>query len=210
MRNDEVLERLQNLIGYMPQQKELIVATGIKQSNISTKKFRNSNWSDEEIEKLNVAYNVDIYKNISHNITDNCIEIDYIHLNPSCGYGTAILDEPEVTPIMLGKKMIETVLKVTDEKNLKIFKASGDSMTDTIDDGNILLVDIGRLDYQNGGVFLLQKNNDWFIKRLRLKMSGELEVISDNPKYSTETFSPNQDVDIRIRGRIIKNLSKGL
>ena len=51
MRNDEVLERLQNLIGYMPQQKELIIATGIKQSNISTKKFRNSNWSDEEIEK---------------------------------------------------------------------------------------------------------------------------------------------------------------
>ena len=210
MRNDEVLERLQNLIGYMPQQKELIVATGIKQSNISTKKFRNSNWSDEEIEKLNVAYNVDIYKNISHNITDNCIEIDYIHLNPSCGYGTAVLEEPEVTPIMLGKKMIETVLRVTDEKNLKIFKASGDSMADTIDDGNILLVDIGRLDYQNGGVFLLQKNNDWFIKRLRLKMSGELEVISDNPKYSTETFRPDEDINIQIRGRIIKNLSKGL
>ena len=53
--------------------------------------------------------------------------------------------------------MIETVLRVTDVNNLKIFKASGDSMADTIDDSNLLLVDMGRTDYSNGGVFLLQK-----------------------------------------------------
>lgn len=212
MRNNEVLGRLQNLIGYLPQQRELVLKTEIKQNNLSLKKSRNSNWSDDEINKLNEAYNVDIYKNVSYNTTlgDDCVEIEYIHINPSCGYGTAIIDEPDITPIKLGKKMIETVLRVTDVDNLKIFKASGDSMSDTINDNDLLLVDMGRTDYSNGGVFLLQKNNDWFIKRLHLKLSGELEVISDNNKYSTEIFNPNTDIEIRVRGRIIKNLSKGL
>ena len=212
MRNNEVLDRLQKLINYMPQQKELVEKTGIKQNNLAAKKARNSNWSDDEINRLNIAYNVDIYKNISHNITldEDCIIVDYVHLNPSCGYGTAIIDEPDITPIKLGKKMLETVLRVTDVNNLKIFKASGDSMADTIDDSNLLLVDMGRTDYSNGGVFLLQKDNDWFIKRLHLKLSGELEVISDNPKYENEIYNPNTNTEIFVRGRIIKNLSKGL
>ena len=83
-------------------------------------------------------------------------------------------------------------------------------MTDTIDDSNVLLIDMGRTDYQNGGIFLLQKDNDWFIKRLRLRMTGELDIISDNPKYPIETFKPSDMVNIVIRGRVIKNLSKGL
>ena len=83
-------------------------------------------------------------------------------------------------------------------------------MTDTIDDSNVLLVDMGRTDYQNGGVFLLQKDNDWFVKRLRLRMTGELDIISDNTKYPIETFKPEDAVNIVVRGRVIKNLSKGL
>jgi phage repressor protein C with HTH and peptisase S24 domain len=83
-------------------------------------------------------------------------------------------------------------------------------MTDTIDDSNVLLVDMGRTDYQNGGVFLLQKDNDWFVKRLRLRMTGELDIISDNKKYPIETFKPEDAVSIVVRGRVIKNLSKGL
>lgn len=141
---------------------------------------------------------------------EGCITLDYIHINPSCGRGTVVLDEAEVTPIKLGTQLIQTVLKVSDVNNLKIFKACGDSMASIIEDGDLLLVDIGRKDFNNGGIFLLTINNDWYVKRLRKRLSGELDVISDNTHYPIETFKPNSPVEISVMGRVVKNLSRGL
>lgn len=204
MQYSKVLHDLQNLTNRKITQSELVKVLDISQAAMANRQKRDSRFTTDEIQKLEQHFGVVLLE------SSDCIEVEYIHINPSCGYGTALMDEPDITPIKLGKKMIETVLRVTDVNNLKIFKASGDSMTDTIDDNDLLLVDMGRTDYTNGGIFLLQKNNDWFIKRLHLKLSGELEVISDNPKYEKETFNPNTDIEIAVRGRIIKNLSKGL
>lgn len=141
---------------------------------------------------------------------DDCISIDYIHINPSCGQGTVVMDEAEVTPIKLGTQMIQSVMKVSDVKKLKIFKASGDSMESIIEDGDLLLVDTGRVDFNNGGVFLLTIDNEWYVKRLRKRLSGELDVISDNIKYPVETFKPDSPLEIVVRGKVVKNLSRGL
>ena len=107
--------------------------------------------------------------------------------------------------------LIENIFKVSDVNNLKVFRASGDSMEDTIYDNDDLLVDIGRKDFNNGGIFVLTINNEWFIKRLQLRINGDLDIISDNKsKYQTETKHPNDDIEIIIKGRVIKNLSRGL
>jgi phage repressor protein C with HTH and peptisase S24 domain len=210
MQLEQIIADLQNLIKKKPTLEEIGQSQGVSKQAISNKKAKGYDFPDYEVKQIKEYF---INKYGVQQLTDNdedCIIVDYVHINPSCGLGTAIIDEPDITPIKLGKKMIETVLRVSNVNNLKIFKASGDSMSDTIDDSNLLLVDMGRTDYTNGGVFLLQKNNDLFIIRLHLKLSGELEVISDNPKYENETFNPNTNVEIAIRGRIIKNLSKGL
>lgn len=211
MRYNVLFDRLQNLINYKPSQAEIGKILGLRQTALSGRANRNSNFTDEEIEKIENYYHISITtNNIIYDINNDYIEVEHIHIKPSCGYGTVVLDEPDITPVKLGKKMIENILRVSSPDNLKTFTASGDSMTDTIDDTNVLLVDMGRKDYQNGGVFLLQKDNDWFVKRLRLRMSGELDIISDNPKYPIETFKPSDLVNIVVRGRVIKNLSKGL
>ena len=142
---------------------------------------------------------------------DETIKIERIHINPSCGTGTIVLDEAEVTPIILGTKLIQNIFKIQDIRSLKVFKASGDSMEPTIYDGDDVLVDINRNDYINGGVFIIEKLGDWFIKRLRLKFDGSLEIISDNStKYSPEIIKQSDGIDINIKGRVIKNLSRGL
>lgn len=48
------------------------------------------------------------------------------------------------------------------------------------------------------------------VKRLRKRLSGELDVISDNLKYPVETFKPDADIEIIVKGRVVKNLSRGL
>ena len=144
------------------------------------------------------------------NQNNDCVELDYIHIAPSCGRGTVVMDDAEVTPIRIGKAIISDIWKVPSPEFLKLFKASGDSMQDTIDDGNLLLVDTSKTDFNNGGVFVLTINNDWFVKRLRLKINGDLEIISDNTKYDVEVLKPNTDINIKVIGKVIKNLSKGL
>ncbi len=152
-----------------------------------------------------------MYSDNATGLSNDCIALERIGINPSCGAGTVILDDAEVTPVLLGKKLIENIFKVSDVNNLKVFRASGDSMEDTIYDNDDLLVDIGRKDFNNGGIFVLTINNEWFIKRLQLRINGDLDIISDNKsKYQTETKHPNDDIEIIIKGRVIKNLSRGL
>ena len=205
MKYSKLISNLQNLIGKVPKQAELCQILDYTASKISARAQRDSDFSDEEIEKIEKYFNI----SFSNNTTD-CIPIDYIHLNPSCGKGTVVLQEPDVTPIKLGTQMIQSVLKITNPKCLKIFKASGDSMESIIEDGDMLLIDTSRTDFNNGGIFLLTINHDWFVKRLRRRLSGELDVISDNSKYPIETFNPDDNIEIVVKGRVIKNLSRGL
>jgi hypothetical protein len=206
MRYSELLNALQNLIGYAPTQAELCKKLDIRSNAMANRAGRDSNFTLSELRVLEKSYGVNL---IGCSSSDS-ITLDYIRIAPSCGRGTVVLDEADVTPVRIGKEVIKDIWKVSTPEVLKLFKASGDSMETTIEDGNILLVDTSRTDYHNGGIYVLTINNDWFVKRLRLKINGDLEIISDNPKYEPEILKPNTDIEINVVGRVIKNLSRGL
>jgi len=206
MRYNAVLDTLQKLTETKPSQKELGFALGLAQTAISGRAQRNSNFSDEELKQIEDYFQV----SFSLGNATETIQLDYIHITPSCGRGTVVLDEADVTPVRIGKEVIKDIWKVSSPDALKLFRASGDSMENTIEDGNILLVDTSRTDYHNGGIYVLTINNDWFVKRLRLKINGDLEIIPDNPKYEPEVLRPDTDIEINVVGRVIKNLSRGL
>lgn len=206
MRYSELLNALQNLIGYRPTQAELCKKLGKKSNAMANRASRDSIFTLSELQILEKSFGVNL---IGCSSSDS-ITLDYIHIAPSCGRGTVVLDEADVTPVRIGKEVIKDIWKVSTPEVLKLFKASGDSMETTIEDGNILLVDTSRTDYHNGGIYVLTINNDWFVKRLRLKINGDLEIISDNPKYDPEILKPNTDIEINVVGRVIKNLSRGL
>ena len=159
---------------------------------------------NEEIEKIEEHYGISL-----RNSDNNSLEIEYINIHPSCGHGTIVIDDAEAIPVRIGKELIQDVWKANPH-DLKLFKASGDSMQPLIEDDDILLVNTANKDFNNGGIFLLTINNDWFIKRLRLRVTGELDIISENQKYPIETLLPDTFCEIKIFGRVIKNLSRGL
>lgn len=200
MKHDTLIQ----LLGNKPTQNQLASIIGITQGTLSSRIKNNTEYTEDEVKKICNYYG----KDLSYGATD-CIEIEHIHINPSCGSGTVVLSEADVTPVKIGREIIKNLWSSKPE-DLKIFKASGDSMADTIEDNNILLVDTAKTDYRNGGIFLLTINNDWYIKRLRLRITGELDIISDNPKYPIETLRPETAKEIVIKGRVIKNLSRGL
>lgn len=203
MKYSELQATLQNLTNTKISITELADVLGVSRQNMHKKvTSAKSDIPDDEIQKLEKAFGVTLYSDY--------IEIEHIHINPSCGKGTIVFDEPEITPIKLGTQLIMSVLRIPNPKFLKIFTASGDSMEPIIENGDVLLVDTSRTDFNNGGIFLLTIDNDWFVKRLRKRLSGELDIISDNNKYPIETFKANDAIEINVIGRIVKNLSRGL
>lgn len=141
---------------------------------------------------------------------DDCIIIEHIGIKPECGSGLSVYNEPEIRPIRISADTITRYMRCSHPSNLKAFTAQGDSMRPLIDDGDTVLVDTGRTDIVNQGVFVFTSNNEWRIKRLNLKLNGILEVISDNPTYEKEYLTPDDNIDIVIRGRVVLNLSRSL
>lgn len=203
MRASKLFDTLQNLMEFRPTQAQIAKILGVGGSAIGNRVARDADFSEEELLKISAFYGVDLIGDAS------CIELDYIHIQPSCGQGTYVVDDAYITPVKIGRELIKDILHAEPE-NLKLFRASGDSMEPIIENDNILLVDISRTDFNNGGIFLLTINNEWFIKRLRLRVTGELDIISENDKYPIETLKPNSNIEIIVKGRVIKNLSRGL
>lgn len=203
MKYSEIQTTLQNITGSNISVSSIANILGVTRQNMSFRiKEGKKDIPQHEIELLEKHFNVVLL--------ENTLEIEHIHINPSCGKGTIVLEDPDVTPIRIGKEIIQSVWGISNPKDLKIFKASGDSMSPIIEDGNLLLVNTARTDFNNGGIYLLTINNDWFVKRIRKRLTGELDIISDNAHYPIETFNKNSFSDVSIIGRVIKNLSKGL
>lgn len=207
---DELISNLQNLTDIRFSQASIGKLIGIKQTAVSNRVANKIPFNIDELLKIEKELCLLSGSLSGIQTNDNCIDIDYVHIAPSCGRGTVILDEAEVTPVRIGKEVIKDIWKVSNPDVLKLFKASGDSMADTVEDGNILLVDTSRTDYHNGGIYVLTINNDWFVKRLRLRVNGDLEIISDNKKYEPEILKPDTEIEVKIIGRVIKNLTRGL
>lgn len=225
-------ENLQKQVKFKISQVEIAKALGTTKANVSLRIKNESKVKLEEVKKIieyfnlphsntilneivaesvyNFSKDIKSTESINNTNTDDCIILDHVLLKPSCGKGTIQEEEAEIKPIKLGLTLINDILKVANPNLLKTFTANGDSMTPTIEDGDLLLIDMGRTEYQNGGIFLMTINNDWFIKRLRLRITGELDIISDNEKYPIETLTPDTYKEVSIKGRVVKNLSRGL
>lgn len=203
MRYSELQSTLQNLTNSKITIAAIGEVIGVSRQNMHKRVTSGkSEVSEDEIRRLENHFGV--------TLLDDCIDIEHVFLNPSCGFGTSQEDEPERKPIKLGTSLISDILKVANPLLLKTFTASGDSMSPIIEHGDLILVDTGDIEYTNGGVFLITINNDWFIKRLRKKITGELDIISDNSKYPIETLDLKTFREVSIRGRVLKNLSRGL
>lgn len=208
MQYNDLINRLQNLTDRNLTDRLMMEAFGLKSpSTIVYKRQNNVYVNDDEIKKIEQFFNIDLNET---SINEDCITLEHIGINPSCGKGTDVYFDPRISPIQLGINLIKTFFKVSHPKNLKTFTASGDSMNPVIEHGDLILVDVGDIDFVNGGVFLLTIDNNWFIKRLRKRITGELDIISDNPKYPVETLQMDTFKEVSIKGRVIKNLSRGL
>jgi phage repressor protein C with HTH and peptisase S24 domain len=80
-------------------------------------------------------------------------------------------------------------------------KVRGDSMDDTLADGDWVLVDLDNRDPRRSGVFLLWQSGERRIKRVQRLPGGALQLISDNTHYPPEMVTPEEMGEVAILGR---------
>ena len=114
------------------------------------------------------------------------------------GKGSEIEEDLIVRRLSIAKDWIQTSFRnVTSPDHLAFIHAIGDSMSPTINSGDILLVDTGIKSANTDGVYVLSAHGRLFIKRVQQKMDGTFEITSDNPSVKTiSTLNGEHEVDI--------------
>jgi phage repressor protein C with HTH and peptisase S24 domain len=88
----------------------------------------------------------------------------------------------------------------TDPRNLLLIETIGDSMSPTLDDGDLLLVDLSEPRFRHDGVYVLRRENLLEVKRLQRRPDGSLNVICDNPAYSPAIIASDT---VHVIGRVV-------
>lgn len=148
-------------------------------------------------------------KDLSHRFVD----IPYWH-DEKCE--NQKIKDKSVTSIVLDLELITHKLNCKPE-NLRIIAMPGEEMdggTYPLKNGDILLIDTSQKDYSNSGVYFVttQNNKMVFVRRLLELMYGSISSSVDNPIYApqvnkTLTQKQLEEIDFKIIGRVIKNLS---
>ena len=215
MKYNTVLDRLQNLINYTPDQSELCKITGVKQSTMSNRAARNSDFSSDEVVMLNNYYNVNLFTNATSTGAEtnpwpvgDRIEINYWQDLPEN------LKNPKIVSVWFDREIIENAWCMKAD-HLCIIPMIGDKMTNfwyPIRSNDILIVDTSQ-DYimGNGVYFATSRNNTRFwIREMQVLLNNDIEFKGYAPSgETTKVFSKEQldNVGFKLIGKVIKNVS---
>jgi phage repressor protein C with HTH and peptisase S24 domain len=188
--------------------KDVANELGIPQTTFATMKKRNSIPYEEILEFCAV-------KKISANwlffdqAVDMLIEETnkffniryYADIRASAGGGAEVFDENYET-ITLDEKIMHNMVGLGNTE-LEAIHVDGESMEPTLQDGSIVFLDRSQTNINRDGIFIASTTAGLFIKRIRQKADGMVELISDNKAYSPEVLSPEE---VSIVGKVVGNI----
>lgn len=123
--------------------------------------------------------------------------IDLYDIDAAAGNGRLLEHEQIESTVYFERALLEERGLCAD--TLIGARVSGDSMNDTLKDGDRVLID--RTQIKPDGVFLFRMDDELRIKRLQRAAGGALRILSDNTRYSAELVRPEELDKIEIIGR---------
>lgn len=134
---------------------------------------------------------------------DSVIRVPLLAVEASMGPGADLQGEEEmVRSLSLSPQWISTALRPARAEALRFIHGYGDSMAPTFNSGDVLLVDTDIADVNIPGVYVLEAQDQLFIKRVNRRLDGEFEISSDNPAHRTVEVLRG-DHEVVVKGRVI-------
>ena len=211
----EVLDTIQNLTNSKISQEEFGKALGTGRSNISLRIKNNSVVTNQERKKLESYFNVILLEGGTKNLalmplggTVDRVEIGYWEGLPDD------LKKSKVQSVWFDREIIENDWEMNPD-NLRIIPMIGDKMTMywyPIINGNILIIDTAQNYIMGNGVYFATSRNNtrFWIREMQVLINDDIQVKGYAPSGgTTKVFKPEQlkDVDFKIIGKVIKNVS---
>ena len=134
--------------------------------------------------------------------TNRFFQVHYFaDIRASAGGGANVFDE-NYDIITIDERIVQNMVGRTD-KRLEAIHVDGESMEPTLRDGSIVFIDKEQTSINREGIYIASTNAGLFIKRIRQRADGMIELISDNKSYSPELLSSDE---VRIVGKVVGNI----
>lgn len=122
-------------------------------------------------------------------------------VSAGAGAGQLVERELEIGRLAFRRDWIRQ--KGLSPKDLAIIRVAGDSMSPTIRDGSLVLVDTRQETVGEDGIYVLQRDGHLIAKRLQKDFTGGLFIRSDNPAYQTQQLSVAESQNLYIVGKVV-------
>lgn len=211
---EEVIERLKDILSkeYGERKifdKDVAKALGITPEHLSMLKRRQKLPLPELLDfcaRKRININWLLYDQDPHSLCEETQKFIYVRyfkdIGASAG-GGAFNYESEVERLYIDEKIAQMLGGRPDF--IEAVNVIGDSMEPLLRDGSIVFVDRSLNDIKRGGIFLIATTAGVFIKRVRLRVDGKVELISQNPSYSTEVIEPET---LNVIGKVVGSVEK--
>jgi SOS-response transcriptional repressor LexA len=137
------------------------------------------------------------------NADKDAIPVPVLANAASMGPGSELLSEDVVAgTLLLTKSFVLYRVQPSSPSALRFLHAYGDSMSPTLNSGDIVLVDTGITAIDIDGVYVLEAHGRLFIKRVRQRLDGSYEISSDNPAHKTVDVLDGSH-EVRVIGRVL-------
>lgn len=125
----------------------------------------------------------------------------YREVRASAGSGATPTSQESDAIIAFDRKFLRDRGAVPER--CSVIAARGDSMAPTIPDGSLLVVDHSQVQIANGYIMVISLGDDLLVKRIRRRLDGLIDMISDNQAYAAETIGPDRLQQLRVVGRVV-------
>jgi len=188
--------------------KDVADALAIPQTTFATMKKRNSIPFKEILEfcatkKLSINwlfFDQDI--NILQERTNKFFQIHYFSDVRASAGGGAFTFDTNYKILRVDKTIMNNVISSSNQQ-IDAINVDGESMEPTLQDGSIVFIDRTQTDISKDGVYIASTTAGVFIKRIRQRADGMVELISDNKAYSPEIMLADE---VKIVGRVVGNI----
>ncbi len=125
----------------------------------------------------------------------------YEDVEAAAGRGAAVISDAAHSVIGFARDLLRE--SGASPQTCTVIRARGDSMTPTIPDGALLVVDHSQREVANGFITVIGIGEDILVKRVRRRLDGMIDLISDNAAYAPETLGPTALQQLRVIGRVV-------
>ncbi len=127
-------------------------------------------------------------------VPDGYVRLQHFSPQPSMGHGNLIDYSPQIIQhIDVLAQWVKQKVGSTNPDRIKILTGSGNSMSPTIQDGDLVFVDIECKSIEAAGIYVLDVAGRFILKKAMIQANGTLIIRSDN----TQEFPDEERYDLK-------------